>query len=334
MEDLLAVTYRVPDIPTSRALAERVKVALCSIGEPAVPAALRMLEGKHEQVEALAAEQGLDRASVTMVAANVLGSVGSPSSVEALARMFTDAGDPLIRAVVAQALGRIGDARATSALCRRAETSRDPGDAFWTAEALGRIGGSAAVDCLLHTVAKGRYDPDLVASPQYVHEIRWESGRFAILAAAPSDAKRIRTVFAKIREPGVVERLREWNVGLDVLAACGEDRACYRAALADSTAPWFSREVAATRLARLAPGDEEVAVAISEAFAVPNSDARVTMAYLPARMLRGRRCGACAAILERQIAADADELDAAYQLSVLTARYTEGQLGEHGEPLW
>ena len=35
-------------------------------------------------------------------------------------------------------------------------------------------------------------------------------------------------------------------------------------------------------------------------------------------MLRGRRCGACAAILERQISADASKLDAIYQLSVLT----------------
>lgn len=334
VEDLLAVMYRVPDSPTSRNLAERAKVALCSIGEPAVSPTLRMLENDDEQVEALAAEHGLDRAYVTFVAAQILGDLGSPSAVEPLARSFRDADNAATRAVTAQALGRIGDARATSALCNRAAISHDPLDAFPIAEALGRIGGSAAVDCLLRTVAKGRFDADLVASPEFVHEIRWEAGRFTVMAAGPSDAKRVRAAFARSRESAVVEKLREWDVGLDVLETCGENRACYRTALADSAAPWFQREVAATQLARLAPGDEDVAVAISQAFAVPNPDARVTMAHLPALMLRGRRCGACAAILERQISADVGKLDAIYQLSVLTARYTEGQLGEHGEPFW
>lgn len=85
-------------------------------------------------------------------------------------------------------------------------------------------------------------------------------------------------------------------------------------------------------MARASPGSDEAATRIARAFAVPDPDGRVTMAWLVAKMLGDgdQRCDACVQALEEQLERDSGSRSKAYQLSVLTARYTLAKIRPAG----
>lgn len=332
VDDLFTSLFRVPDAPTMSSLPERVKVALIAIGDPARGALLRAFEGTHAEVNELAEGHGLDQDMVRMSAAGVLAWLG-PASTAALVERFDtaclDPGDApprMLRAFVADALGLIGDPRAVPSLCRCLAGSADPADAYPMTQALGHIGGAQAHACLLRTVRSAEYDVAAVANPSFVHELRWEAGRYAVLTSTPGDVAEVRKTFAAAK-PRVRKELARWEPGLALVEECAEDRGCYEAALADGDRPWFVREVAAMRMATLAPGDAEVAAAISGAASVRNPDARATLAWLPSRMLRSSTCEACVAALDRLEDRERNaRLAPEYQLAVLRSRYTRAAL--------
>lgn len=344
VDALLTVVYRVPDVFTTTNIAERSKIALAAIGEPAVPRVVALLEGRHAAIEALAQEHGIDATNLTMAAASFLGTIGSPAAVEPLLRALptNDCGtrrrrdDPsmadvdrqMVRAVVANALGLIGDERAVEPLCRCATASKSPTDMFPIAEALGRIGGPRATECLARVIQTGTYDHDLVESPEFAHEIRWEAMRHGILAAGPDGLPTIGAAMrAKDQPAAVVRRTAQWEAGRALVERCGRDPACLEEVLADPQADWFAREVAAVLLARRSPGDAETAERIAAAFSVRNPDARVTMAWLSAHVMQGARCPQCAGrLIERLEQERTTQTPKEYQLAVLTARYSIAKL--------
>lgn len=347
VDALLAVPFRVPDGFSTTNIAERSKVALAAIGAPAVPRVVDLLQGRHAPVQALAREQGIDASHLTMAAASLLGTIGSPAAVEPLLRALptgdctarprrgaTSEGDfeaQVLRAVVANALGLIGDERAVEPLCRCATASKNPADMFPIAEALGRIGGERATRCLARVIETGAYDRDAVQSPAFEHEIRWEAMRFGILAAGPEGLPTIEAALrAKGQPAAVVRNAAQWDAGRSLVERCGRDSGCLRDVLADPHAAWFAREAAATLLAQSAPGDAETAERIAQAFAtVHDPDARVTMAWLAAHVMQGARCDRCTRPLLDRLAQDrATRLPAEYQLSVLMARYAIAKLRE------
>lgn len=346
VDALLTVVYRVPDAFTTTNIAERSKIALAAIGAPAVPRVVDLLEGRHAPITALAQEHGIDASNLTMTAASVLGTIGSPTAVEPLLRVLPtgdcggrprggdasmdDLERPLLRAVVANALGLLGDERAVEPLCRCATASNNPADMFPIAEALGRIGGKRATECLARVIRTGAYDRDSVESSEFRHEIRWEAMRFGILAAGPEGLPTIEAAMrAKDQPAGVVRRAAQWEAGRALVERCGRDPGCLQDVLADPQADWFAREVAAVLLARRAPGDAETAERIAAAFSVRNPDARVTMAWLSAHVMQGARCPSCAHHLRDRMEQErATKLPAEYQLAVLTARYSIAKLRE------
>ncbi len=351
VDSLILVPYRVPDVPSTVNIGERAKTALVAIGEPAVPRVIDALEGRYEELEWLAARHGLDVSVVSSSAAMLLGALGSRSAVEPLlkrlptgdcragGRMTPEDPDGWgiinMRAVVANALGLIGDERAVAPLCRCATASGNPGDMVPIMEALGRIGGSQATKCLARVVRKGRYHPDVVGSPQFEHESRWEAARFGLLAAGSSDRAVIEAAMKDRRQPEtVVARMKPWAQGRAVLERCGDDPTCFTEVLGNPAADWFAREIAAINLARLSPGDAVVAERIAAAYSVRNPDARVTMAWLAAHVMQGKRCAGCAARLTNILEQEKDSRPSAqYQLSVLVARYSIARLREPVVPI-
>ncbi len=293
---------------------------------------LEMLAGRDARVQALAAEHGLSQDGVTLAAASILGTVGSPRAVRGLLAAWPEGecgakiDDPQVsaRAVIANALGLIADDRAVATLCTCATASRHPGELFSIVEALGRIGGARATACLAGVIEHGSYHPDLVSSPRFIDEIRWEAARFAVLA---SDHERIDTIEAAIEQasqssPEVAAGMRPWVPGIELVQRCGGNRECLLTIVGDDNAPWFAREVAAMHAARLGKGEVSVAERIAKAFAVTDPDARVTMAWLAAWAMQGRHCSTCAAILEQRLSTLIESRPAARdQLSVLWARY-------------
>jgi HEAT repeat protein len=338
VDALLTVTFRVPDAPTTTSIGERSKLALVRIGEPAVPKLLQMLRGEHEDVNKLAAEHGLGLIVVQQTAAGILGAIGHPSAVDQLIAFMpketckdpnAEAGeeDGSLRAVISNALGNIGDPKAADVLCSCMMTTDNPGDLFPIIEALGRVGGDKAVDCLVDLVKKGAYDADLVEK-EFKYQPRWEAGRFAVLLAKPDDLGKVREAFAGNTDPDVKEHLTHWEPGLALLDECKSDRACYEKTLADVNADWFAREKAAYEVARQGDGDQKAAVAIAQAFKVRDADARVTMAWLSAKLLPGQKCPECVTAIRGVLEAEKLTMDAKYQLSVLTARATIAKLDQ------
>jgi HEAT repeat protein len=359
IDALLAVSYRVRDIATSRNIAERAKGALAAFGEASVPRVLDMFRGDHDEVKKLAAEAGLSHTNIQMAAALILGAIGSDKATDELVAFFPvaeceappaaeekkpaaeddeegelvpeiDEGN--IRAVVANALGNIGSEKGAERLCKCAKSSKNPGDMFPINEALGKMGGQVAVDCLVDVMKTAEYDPDAVTNSEFKYEIRWQAARFAVQAA---DADQIGTVkealTAAQADPNVKKNTADWDKGIALVEECKKDKDCYLGKLKDTNEHWFVREKSAIELVRLAPGDAAVAQEISKAYKVRDPDGRVTMAWAAASIMNGARCQACAEELQRVLNSEKDSrLDAKYQLSVLTARYSIAKLHEPG----
>ena len=350
VDELLAVTMRVADQNTSRNIVERVKVALAAIGEPAVPRVVRMLQGENEEIQELAAEVaaktgGEQQASqflIQQLAASYLGAIGSDAAVADLVAFMPkeacesdekpdeiDEQAAMLRAFVAQALGAIGSPKAAEALCACVDATGNPLDMDPILDALGRMGEDTALSCLLDVVKTGKYDEDAVEE-SFVYQPRWEAGRYVVLVAGPDDVEKVRKTFAAAEGDDVQENLKHWEVGLQLLESCKDDPACYKKAVADLNADWFAREKAAYELAGLSKGDTEAAAEIARAFKVRDPAARVTMAWLPAKMLEGKPCPACIEAYEKVLDAEKLSMDAKYQGSVLTARYTMAKLAGKG----
>jgi HEAT repeat protein len=356
VDALLTVTFRVPDAPTTTNVSERAKVALVSIGDEAIPKVLRMLRGEHDGVQKLAAENGVAQLAIQQTAASILGAIGSSKAVDDLVGFMPrdgcegaaaadaepaaepqedadeDVGSPdpdhaSMRAFVANALGLIGDPKPADALCSCVFATHNPGDMFFIVEALGRIGGDKALSCLLDVVKKGKYDADAVEK-EFVFQPRWEAGRFAVLVAGPDDLPQVKQAFAAQKDARVKQELQAWEPGIELLERCKADRDCYLKDLRDQAADWFVREKAAYEVARLGAGDPKMAEEIAKAFKVRNPDARVTMAWLPAKMLDGKPCPACAEAYQHVLEAEKVSMDAAFQLSVLTARANMARLDD------
>ncbi len=353
VDALLTVTYRVPDAATSKNIGVQSKQAIVAIGDPAIDAVIKMLKGEHTEVQKLAAQVGIDQFNIQQTAALILGAMGSPKAVDELLKIFPledcKAADPAaakkkdeeelepdaayagLRAVVANALGFIGDEKGVEPMCTCATASKNPADMFPIHEALGRIGGTKAVDCLVNVIKTGEYTKDAIATADLKYEARWESGRFAILAAGPDDVAKIKEAFAAQTDGKVKTELANWAKGLEVLEKCKTDKDCYLGTLRDSNADWFAREKAAYEAAKLGDGDPKVALEIAKAYKVRNPDARVTMAWLPAKMLHGKPCPECAAALQSVLDAEELSTDATYQAPVLMARDTIAKLGQPDE---
>lgn len=361
-EALVTVTYRVPDAPTSTNIGEKAKQALAAIGEEAVPKVVQMFKGEHDKVNELAATAGLEQYNVQMAGAGLLGVMGRESAVDDLIAYMprdgcvTDGGEEddkkkpkkdddeeepavdenagNVRAVIANSLGLIGDEKAVAALCPCAKSTHNPGDMFPIAEALGRIGGTAAVDCLVDVIKTGEYDQEAVANSDFVHQIRWEAARFGIHAAGADDIGKVKeAIEAASAEPKVAEEMKAWASGIAVVEECKKDKDCYLGKVKDASQDWIVREKSAIELMRLAPGDTAVAAEIAKAYKVRNPDARVTMVWATASMLGDgdTKCPECVDAIEGIMNAEKDSrLDKAYQLSVLSARYTIAKLRTPG----
>ncbi|MCX4245422.1 HEAT repeat domain-containing protein [Paraliomyxa miuraensis] len=354
---LLTATYRVPDAFTSTNIGEKVKIALASIGEPAVPRVVAMLKAEHDEVQKLAAKAGLDQVNVQNAAASFLGVIGSKAATADLVAYFpnkecatpqeddkkkkdeeeeTEEGDeeaPVIdtggiRAVTANALGLIGDEAAVDALCSCSTWSKNPGDMFPIGEALGRIGGPKATACLENMIKNGVYAQDAVDNSDFVYEVRWESARFGVQAAGAEGVGAIKAAIAEAsKDANVAKNTKSWETGIATLEKCATDAACYQSVLDDPNGDWFAREIAALNLARMSMGDEKVAESISKAFKVRNPDARATMAWLAGHVMQGKPCAKCADEFERILDDEKDSRPPKeYQLSVLMARYAMGKL--------
>ena len=362
-EALITVTYRVPDVPTSTNIGEKAKQALAAIGEPATPKVLSMFKGEHDKVNDLASTAGLQQYNVQMAGAALLGVMGRESAVDDLIAYMPRDGcatdepaeddkkkkpkkdgeeeEPAVdenagnvRAVIANSLGLIGDEKAVAALCPCAKSTKNPGDMFPIAEALGRIGGTAAVDCLVDVIKTGEYDQEAVANSDFIHQIRWEAARFGLHAANADEIGKVKAAIeAASSEPKVAEEMKAWTSGIAVVEECKKDKDCYLGKLKDAGQDWIVREKAAFELMRMAPGDKAVAVEIAKAYKVRNPDARVTMVWAVASMMGDgdTKCPECVDAIEKIMDAEKDSrLDKAYQLSVLTARYTLAKLRTPG----
>lgn len=351
VDALITATYRVPDAMTTTNIAEKAKIALAAIGEPAVARVVAMLKGEHKEVQELAAKHSLTQVNVQMSAASILGSIGSSAAVDDLvsympteecAEPADDKGSKAddaeeeapqidtaaMRALLGNSLGLIGDEKAVDSICACSTWSKNPGDMFSLAEALGRIGGDKAVACLDNVIRTGEYNQDAVENSDFIHEIRWEAGRFGVMAA---NADNVGTIKAAIEEASkeakVAENSKAWAAGIETIEKCKKDVGCFVGVVEDVNADWFAREVAAINATRLSPGDAKVALSVSKAYKVRNPDARVTMAWLAAHTMDGKDCGDCADAIERII--DDEKMSRPpkeYQLSVLTARYSIGKL--------
>src|SRR5690606_28588157 len=156
-----------------------------------------------------------------------------------------------VRAFHANALGFIADPAAVPILCSCNGASEDPSDVWEIASALGRIGGEEALACLSTLVKTGRYDAESVDDAALELEIRWETFRWAVIAAPPSKADTL-VALLKAATPNVRDQIErdQLDVGLRPLQECGEDVACYREVLGDDRRLPFEREVAAFNLAR------------------------------------------------------------------------------------
>ena len=360
VDALLTVSFRVPDAPSTTDISNRAKLALVSIGEPAVPRLKDMLAGKFEEVNKLASDHDVDLLVVQQTAVGILGALGTKSATDELIAFMPqkdcvapvakkpekkgkkkaddeeepteeDAADASLRAFVANTLGIIGDPRGVAPMCKCINATHNPGDMFPITEALGRIGGPEAFKCLAETTKSGEYDAEALENSDFRHQIRWEAARFAILVAAPEDVAAMRDALKAAtadNDPKVAPELAKWEPGLALLEACKADKACYMKTLQDANADWFAREKAAYEVARLSPGDKAAALEISKAFKVRNPDARVSMALLVPRVLGDAKCPECAAAFEDVMKGEKGSMDASLQLPVLTARTTIARIAE------
>jgi HEAT repeat protein len=353
VDALLTVTFRVPDSASTTDISNRSKLALVSIGEPAVPRLKEMLAGKFTEVNELANKNDVDLLIVQQTAVGILGAMGSSAALDELIAFMPqadcvpkpvakpdkkkkkkdeedepteeEAADASLRAFVANTLGLIGDPKGVAPLCKCINATHNPGDMFPITEALGRIGGEEAFKCLIETTKTGEYDPEALDNSDFRYQIRWEAARFAILTANAEQLNTLQEALTAAKANGdkkIIEELPKWDPGLKVLETCKADLECYKKTLNDLNADWFAREKAAFEVARLAPGDKGAALDIAKAFKVRNPDARVSMALLVPRVLKGEKCPECAAALDDVMKGEKGTMDGTLQLSVLTARST------------
>ncbi len=359
VDALLTVSFRVPDAPSTTDISNRAKIAIVSIGEPAVPRLKDMLAGKFEEVNKLAGDNGVDLLVVQQTAVAILGALGTKSATDELIAFMPqqdcvvaevkkpdkkkkkkdedeepseeDAADASLRAFVANTLGLIGDPKGVAPMCKCINATHNPGDMFPISEALGRIGGPEAFKCLAEVTKSGEYDPEALENSEFRFQIRWEAARFAILTASPEDLPALQDALTGAnagKDKKVAEELPKWDAGLKLLETCKADKACYLKVLQDQNADWFAREKAAYELARLAPGDKTIALELSKAFKVRNPDARVSMALLVPRVLGDAKCPECALALDDVMKGEKGSMDATMQLPVLTARTTIARIAE------
>lgn len=351
VDALLTVTFRVPDSASTTDISNRSKLALVSIGEPAVPRLKEMLAGKFTEVNELANKHDVDLLIVQQTAVGILGAMGTSAALDELIAFMPqadcvpkpvakpdkkkkkkdeedepteeEAADASLRAFVANTLGLIGDPKGVAPLCKCINATHNPGDMFPITEALGRIGGEEAFKCLIETTKTGEYDPEALDNSDFRYQIRWEAARFAILTANAEQLNTLQEALTAAKANGdkkIIEELPKWDPGLKVLETCKADLECYKKTLNDLNADWFAREKAAFEVARLAPGDKGAALDIAKAFKVRNPDARVSMALLVPRVLKGEKCPECAAALDDVMKGEKGTMDGTLQLSVLTAR--------------
>lgn len=334
IDALLTVQFRIPDAPGTQSIGERASRALAALGEPSLARTLVMLAGDHEGANALAEQNGIDAIIVKQLAVKILGAIALPGATESLVSVLpradckgsetnpgpVDIEALVFRAVVARSLGEIGDPRAVAPLCSCRDATHNAGDLWEIAMALGRIGGPEATACLQKIVETGEYNPEDLLSLEFQYEIRWESVRWMILAANSSDVPALRKTLAREKHAEVRENSAEWEVGLRVLSDCGVDADCFGAVLVDEEMHWFAREVAATQLSRLSPGDADTALAISEAFRVTDAGARVTMATMAGRTAPRQGCSRCADALQQVLDDERGTAKAEMQSAWLTAR--------------
>jgi HEAT repeat protein len=345
VDALIAVQFTVADHPSTSSVGERSMRALGAIGEAAVPKLIETLEGKNHRVNDLAIERGVDVELVQASAARMLGVVGSPKAVEAIVAIMPKsdclaAAKPVelgpwhftMRAFAANALGYIGDRSAVDALCQCRNATHEPGDLFEISAALGRIGGEQAFACLEDIVASNYYDKDAV-SPGFEHEIRWAAARHLILAAPFGETAKIERVIARNRAAvrAEIERLH-YPAGIAVLDQCKQDSACYETIMLDTNREPFEREVAAVNFARLATlGDVVAAAKLARAWDTPDPEARITIAWLTAKVAGGSSCPECVEALERVMKAEELSKSATMQAAWLMALQTLAKVS-HGKP--
>lgn len=360
VDALLTVSFRVPDFATSKNIGVRSKQALVAIGDPAIPRVIDMMRGKHEEVQKLAAAasaneggEGMNQFIIAQTAANILGGMGSPKAVDALLEMYPTkdcvaapppaekkpkegeeeeeegGGEEIafaqLRAFIANALGNIGDQKAVDVLCQCSMSTKNPGDMAEILLALGKIGGPKAVDCLIAAIDKAEYSAEAVEK-DFRYEPRWDSGRFAVLAAGPAEIPKVKAAIAAVTEPKVKKEMEQWSAGIAAAEKCGSDKNCWLGIVKDSNGDWFAREKAAVELSKLGDGDAAIALEISRAYKVRSPDARVTMAWLPSKMLHGKPCQECAKAIETVLEAEKLSTDKMYQAAVLMARDTIAKL--------
>ena len=84
VDALLTVTFRVPDTASTTDISNRSKLALVSIGEPAVPRLKEMLAGKFTEVNELANKHDVDLLIVQQTAVGILGAMGTSAALDEL----------------------------------------------------------------------------------------------------------------------------------------------------------------------------------------------------------------------------------------------------------
>jgi HEAT repeat protein len=346
VSDLIAVQFRVADVASTTSIPEIAIQSIGAIGEAAVPKLVETIEGKNEEVNALAAEKGVEVVVVQQTALRVLGVVGSKQATAAMVAYMPQADcaletppapedmqdDVLVRAFAANALGFVADPAAVKSLCDCRNTTHNPGDLWEIVSALGRIGGDEAFQCLKDVVTTNFYNPDAVASSDFKYQIRWEGMRWMIIAAPPAKAAEI-TAVLEGNDPKVKEEVEKlgWMKGAKVLEECKEDKGCYEKVLADSTRDWFEREVAAFNYARMSePGDIAAAANLSKAFKTRDPEARINIAWLAGKVAGGKPCPECATALEDVMKAEELTKEPTMQGAWLTARQTIAKVSAGG----
>lgn len=329
VDAILVALFSIPDAPTTTSVSERARAALASIGPPAVPPLVAMLEGKHAAVNERAEANGVPTEVVESVAATMLGVIDDPAATDALMRLLgrtSCASGDIRHAVAVEALGRLEHAPAVAPICGCLRRDHDPSSAPVAARALAMIGGDAATRCLIDVIRTAKYDDDIVESVEEQHALRWEAVRLAALAGGAAALPKIRAALAKGGVPSVVDHAAAFAPMLDTLRRCGADVACLDAVLADPQADAFAREAAAFTRARSGPRSPELALAISRAFATPNAEVRWMLATLVRRVAPAHGCPECARalldVLERET------MVAEMQAAVITARTAIEAVGD------
>jgi HEAT repeat protein len=339
VDHLLAATLRVPDQASTTDVFNRSMLALVAIGGDAVDPTLKMFRGENKGALEAAAVQGVDDNGVKMIASQFLGALADARATEDLVAFMPkedcapDAEpDPeagALRMTIARQLGFIGDEKAVDALCACSLASHNH-DMFEIAQALGWIGGDKAVDCLAKVMTEGEYSLDAVASSDFRYEIRWDAARFGVLAASAENIGKINTALAANKDPKVAQEMAIWEPAIAMVEECQKDSGCYLKRLQDASADWPVREKAAIEVARLNPGNLELAEEVAKGFKIRNPDARVTAAIMARRMAQGKRCQPCAEAIRSVLKGEKGTMDAKMQLGVLKARHTIAALSEKG----